>query len=242
MTGQTIERQPILESLVILGAIALSCAVFAPMLMVGVSEVPSSTLPFEGTTRIAALQIARDISYAVPPKLSLIRLETGHPPQLRMASFAWHPGYEAGTSCLMGTECSLPGPFDMILETHADPQCDNGTQWVRYQLAGTTLMRAVVPKRGNPDPAASTEAALAPFLYNVLNDGAPAQTTVAHSAYPHLFAAGGPQPLFTYRFAPGAKQSPTNITEVAIVLVVGGRFPSTAISLAARPMAVFQKE
>jgi hypothetical protein len=240
-----LKRLPVLECLVILGAIGSLCAVFAAVMNVGRRD-PSSAPRFEDplpAAQMAAQQIARDIRYAVPPALVSIRRGAGQPVQLRLAPFAWDPGYASGKPCQVGADCNLPGPFDLIVESDVDPQNNNGTEWVRYMLAGTTLLRAVVPKRGNPDPAAATYAALAPFQDNVLNDALPAQTIAAHAAYPHLFAGEGPQPLFTYRFAPGAERSPTSITEVQIILVVAepgpsgrsGRFPATVISLAARP-------
>ena len=68
-----------------------------------------------------------------------------------------------------------PGDFDLIVETNLGNGA--GVSWIRYQLIGTTLFRAVVPKTAGADPVAATSAAgvMVPFLTNVMNNPSAAQ-------------------------------------------------------------------
>jgi hypothetical protein len=140
--------------------------------------------------------------------------------------FAWIPGYP-GTSCAIGTgvgtQCTVPNGFDLIIEANPNPQDPNcvpncPVQWIRYQLQGTTLMRGTAPKPGDPDT--STSGNLVPFVQNVVNTGA--------------------QPIFSYtcdttttppptlpcpNVTNVADSKPANIREVIVTLIVAAPVP-----------------
>ena len=148
---------------------------------------------------------------------------------------------------------SAPGDFDIIIETNTDPKRDPGcaptcpTQWIRYQLGGpngTTLMRGVADKTAGNDPDGATAANLAPFVQSVVNNSPNlviGQFQVS-AAYPALFQGGAAVPLFQYTCdtpsAPqnpppppqrcpglGADNSPANIRDVMITLIVASPVP-----------------
>lgn len=158
-----------------------------------------------------------------------------------------------GGNCVSPTDFDLiietnPGP-------NRDPACAPYcyAQWIRYRLQGTTLMRAVVDKQtlGNP-VAATAQAGFVPFVQNVVNNSPGLQVSVdAHgnpillsAEYPLVFA-GGPVPIFQYSCdtplsAPQnppqscaglgnlPDNSPTNIRDVTITLIVAAPSPDPA--------------
>jgi type II secretory pathway pseudopilin PulG len=165
------------------------------------------------------------------------------------------PAGYPGASCQIGTAgggtCSTatasdasPGDFDLIIETNPNIQ-DPGSQvqWIRYQLVGTTLMRGVANKVVGDDPDADTSAAGVPFVQNVVNNVCPPQIANCQTAYPGLFPGGNPVPIFAYicdnppvpqspppptiacRSAATSINSPANIREVTITLIVAAPLP-----------------
>jgi prepilin-type N-terminal cleavage/methylation domain-containing protein len=164
--------------------------------------------------------------------------------------FAWHPNYPAST-CTVGAGCSTPNEWDLIVETNPNPQdpacaptCT--MQWIRYQLQGTTLMRSVAPKVVGDDPDTDTSgAALVPFVLNVVNNVCLPQLPTCQTAYPGLFPGGNPVPIFTYICdtptvpqtpAPlcsgaGADNSPANIRDVTVTLIVAAPLPDATNGL-----------
>ena len=114
--------------------------------------------------RLALDQIARDVNDSGYPSLGMFSAIPTNAAAYVASPVAWSPSYPT-SSCLVGTRgggtCLTPGDFDLILETTV-----NGTvSWIRYQLQGTTLNRAVVPKTGG-DPWGPTSApgVMVPFL------------------------------------------------------------------------------
>ena len=185
---------------------------------------------FQGA-RLALDQITRDIHVAGYPPQSIVPVAVATAnPQLVAVPFAWSPGYP-GAPCTVNATCAAaggPAAFDLIIETDIDPQNNNGVEWIRYQLQGTTLMRAVVPKQAGADPAAKTLPALVPYVENVINND-PAQLAIIKSYYPLTFLPGSgnppaPVPLFTYAFDPPQPgqlaNTPSSIREVTITLIV----------------------
>lgn len=200
--------------------------------------------------RLGLDQMVRDINDSgFPPPTFIV---TGKPWLTASAPFAWSPGYP-GAPCLIGTggggTCTTatagdttPGDFDLIIETNPNIQ-DPGSQvqWIRYQLVGTTLMRGVTAKSSGADPDAATSAAgvLVPFVQNVVNSVCPAQLPLCQSSYPGIFPGGTPVPIFSYTCdTPSAPQypapacpaaladnSPANIRDVAITLIVAAPLP-----------------
>jgi|HubBroStandDraft_2_1064218.scaffolds.fasta_scaffold14648_3 prepilin-type N-terminal cleavage/methylation domain-containing protein len=151
---------------------------------------------------------------------------------------AWSPGYTTGSPCTIGTggggTCVTPGDFDMIVERDVDPWNHNGVEWVRYQLDGTTgiLSRAAVEKSSiGADPASATVSSFVPYVQNVMNAATPGQITQFQAAYPQMFPGGNQVPVFSYFCyspygpsqpcpASGSYNSPVNITDVEITLIV----------------------
>lgn len=177
------------------------------------------------TARVAMDQIARDVHSAGYPPLNsfLTATAVANPQRVAITPFAWSPGYPAGP-CTVGVNCVSPTGFDLIVETDIDPQNNNGLEWVRYQLVGTTLMRGVVTKAVGPalgnDPAVATAGAMAPYVDNVMNNTTAAQMTTIRASYPTMFPGNAPVPIFTYAYDPGAANQPQFIRDVNITLIV----------------------
>ena len=157
----------------------------------------------------------------------------------------------AGTCTTSVAGDFAPGDFDIIIETEPNPldtSCAPAcqVQWIRYQLGGpngTTLLRGMVPKvAGNdPDTAFAGANAPAPFVQNVVNNSPNLQIGQVQlsAAYPVLFPVGAPVPIFQYvcdtpsvpQSPPqpcplaGADNSPANIRDVMITLIVAAPMP-----------------
>jgi type II secretory pathway pseudopilin PulG len=152
---------------------------------------------------VAIDQITRDIhSAGYPPESALSTTTASNHPDWYALPFAWSPSYPA-TPCTVGVTCTVPGEYDLIVES----DLGNGVQWIRYFLQGTTLMRAVFPKKPFADPIASTADSLTPYLENVMNQ------SQSH-------------PIFSYGWDnPPPNQIPSNIREVNICLIVQATQP-----------------
>jgi type II secretory pathway pseudopilin PulG len=206
--------------------------------------------------RLALDEIVRDVNGAgFPPPNQFSTL----PDASLYAStpFAWSPGYPA-TPCQIGTAgggtCttatagdSAPGDFDLMVETNINPQVANSpVQWIRYQLQGTTLYRGMVAKAANTDPDAATSGpgVMVPYVQNVMNNASAGQIVQFQAAYPGMFPGGAPVPIFSYLCDPGpqpcplagSNNSPTNIRDVAITLIVMA--PSLDPQAGGRPVLV----
>jgi prepilin-type N-terminal cleavage/methylation domain-containing protein len=171
--------------------------------------------------RLALDQIVRDVN------------DSGYPPPTYNGGnhnfyadspFAWNPGYPtpsnpAGGSCAIGTgagaQCTIPGGFDVIIETKANPQ-DGGSkvQWIRYQLSETTLYRGVADKAWGDDPAFDTASNLVPFVQNVVNNAS--QPIFSYTCD----TPTAPQPQPKPCSLAGTDSLPANVRDVAITLIV----------------------
>jgi prepilin-type N-terminal cleavage/methylation domain-containing protein len=199
--------------------------------------------------RLGLDQMVRDINDAGFPPPSYVN---GDLTKVTNTPFAWSPGYP-NTPCQIGTAGSgtcttasgfAPGDFDIIIETEPnplDPACSPNcqVQWIRYQLQGTTLMRGMVPKvsGGNPDFAFTGQ--YVPFVQNVVNNVCTPQLPNCQTAYPGVFPGGNPVPIFQYICdtpsapqnplplctAAGVDNSPVNIRDVMITLIVAAPLP-----------------
>jgi prepilin-type N-terminal cleavage/methylation domain-containing protein len=182
--------------------------------------------------RLGLDQIVRDVNDAgYPPQNHFSVLPAAN--LYAVTPFAWSAGYP-GSPCIIGTTCTSPSGFDLIVETDIDPQNNNGVEWVRYQLpAGTTtLLRGVASKAVGMDPIAATSAAgMLPYVQNVMNNAPAAQIAAIRGPYPSMFPGGIPVPLFAYTCdtgggAPlscptaGGFNTPANILDVEITLIV----------------------
>ncbi len=135
--------------------------------------------------------------------------------------FAWSPGYPSGTICAIGTgigtQCAIPGDFELIIETNPNPQDPlSQVKWIRYELQGTTLMRGTANKAwGNdPDFYITANGQIAPFVQNVVNN--PGQPIFSYTCD----TPTSPQPQPKPCSSAGTDSVPANVREVAITLIV----------------------
>jgi prepilin-type N-terminal cleavage/methylation domain-containing protein len=192
--------------------------------------------------RLGLDQMVRDIDDAGYPSQTFY--VNSHSELYTFSPFAWSPSYP-GAACTVDITCITPGNFDVIIETNPNPQDAGSTvRWIRYQLAGpngTTLFRGDAPKTPGDDPATDTAANFVPFVQNVVNNSPSLQIGISQlsTAYPNLFPSGNSVPIFTYYCdtptsgltppylcsAALSDNSPTNIRDVAITLVVASPLP-----------------
>jgi prepilin-type N-terminal cleavage/methylation domain-containing protein len=206
--------------------------------------------------RLGMDQMVRDVNDAGFPPPTFF--SSTYPLQSTSAPFGWSPGYTVPSPCTMwsgsgGGTCTTPGDFDIIVETvpnPQDPSCAPNCPvlWIRYTLNGTTLMRGVAPKAASADPAVQTSqpGVLVPFVQNVVNQSCPASLPSCQTAYPLIFPGGNPVPIFTYICdtptspqypAPAcwnasADNSPANIRDVTITLIVAAPLPDATTGAA----------
>ncbi|HXL21235.1 MAG TPA: prepilin-type N-terminal cleavage/methylation domain-containing protein [Candidatus Dormibacteraeota bacterium] len=182
--------------------------------------------------RLGLDQIVRDVNIAgYPPPGQFSDSPSDHS-SFAETPVAWAPGYSPGTSfspCAIGSRCTTPADYDLIIETNVNPQAAGSkVKWVRYQLApgGTTLMRGFVDKATDPDDA--TLPTLVPFVQNVMNNASAAQIAQYQAIYPTMFPGGAPVPIFKYFCGvpgkqctdPGGNNAPANIRDVEVTLIV----------------------
>lgn len=200
--------------------------------------------------RLGLDQMVRDISDAGFPPPTFANAD---PAKVTTAPFGWSPNYTIPAPCQIGTggggTCITPTDFDIIIETEPNPNdlaCapNCSVEWIRYQLQGITLMRAVARKQASHDPAVDTaQAGFVPFVQNVVNNSPTLQIGQfqLEAAYPLVFAGGAAVPIFQYicdtpsvpqnppQPCPlaGADNAPRNIRDVAITLIVAAPLPDT---------------
>lgn len=184
-------------------------------------------------------EIIRDVNGSGYPPKNSFSFNLGPPPENDYAStpVAWAPGYVSNTPCVIdsgtGVICTTPGDFDLIIERDVDPWRHDGVEWTRYQLQGTLLTRAQTYKVSGGDPDATTSPAFVPYVQNVMNNASPTQIAQFKAIYPQMFPGGNPVPIFSYicpNATPppatiacplaGSYNSPVNITDVEITLIV----------------------
>ena len=227
----------ILELMVATAIFLVICAAMFGLLQLSQQKYTSEsqmTGAFQ-ETRLAIDQIVRDFNVSGYPAVSLFSSVPPDSSKYAVSPVAWDPNY-AVTPCVLGSTCSTPGDFDLIIET----DLGSGVSWIRYELIGTTLYRAIVPKTAGADPMVMTSApgAMVPFLTNVMNNAQAAQPAIFAeivAAYPSMFPGGNPQPVFTYTCdSPAGPQAcatagsyaiPANIRDVDITLIVATRQP-----------------
>lgn len=171
-------------------------------------------------------QMVRDINDSGYPPAAQFQLPLPADQSLYAVSpVAWPSGEGyPNTTCAVGT-CTTPGDFDIILETKVDPlNAAASVQWIRYQLQGKTLYRAVVDKpSGGGDPDGLTAPQLVPYVQNVMNNtpsSLPGGVAVPIFAY-MCDAGNGPQNCTD----PGVTNSTKNIRSVSVTLFVTTAVP-----------------
>jgi type II secretory pathway pseudopilin PulG len=159
---------------------------------------------------VAIDQITRDVhSAGYPPKSLLDSSTSANFPDKMALPFAWSPSYPIA-SCKVDIDCSVPGPYDLILEADlGGVGALSGVQWIRYKLDGTTLLRATAPKQKFHDPVTDTDPLLTPYLENVMN------------------VTNGGIPIFSYTADAGVPPPylPLDIRTVNICLIVRSAQP-----------------
>jgi len=198
------------------------------------SQTESQVLASFQEARLGLDQIVRDVSGAGYPPLN--HFSVAPPANLYAVSpVAWNPSYPA-TPCQIGTAgggtCASPGDFDLVIETDINPDANDGVEWVRYQLQGTTLFRGVASKVAGADPVATMNApnVMVPYVLNVMNNAPAAQIAQFQASYPAVFPGGTPQPIFQFTCDAaagpvlcqnaGASNSPVNVRSIDIRLIV----------------------
>ena len=180
---------------------------------------------FQGARQVMEI-MERDIRLAgYPPSNSFTAAVAAANPQSVALPFGWSPSYPA-TPCTVGVNCSAtggPGPFDLIIETDVDPQANNGVEWVRYRLNGTTLERGQATKTAGADPVVATQATMVAYVENVMNNTTAAQMTTLRGFYPTIFPGNAAVPVFTYQFDAGGANTPLTLRSVNITLIVLSR-------------------
>jgi type II secretory pathway component PulJ len=173
--------------------------------------------------RIAVDQMTRDIHMAgYPPRNAFESFVVAANPAVVAMPFAWSPNYPI-TPCTVGVTCNAsggPAAFDLMIETDINPEDADGIEWIRYRLNGTTLERGVATKAVGTDPATATQAAMVPYVENVMNNTTVAQMNRIQANYPGMFPGNAPVPVFTYGFDAGGGNIPASIREVNINLIV----------------------
>ncbi|HXM97046.1 MAG TPA: type II secretion system protein [Candidatus Dormibacteraeota bacterium] len=182
--------------------------------------------------RLGLDQIVRDSNDAGYPAANQFTVapaaNTAPANSFAVTPVAWSPNYAVPTPCTIGGSCVSPGNFDLIIETDIDPAANNGVEWVRYKLVGTTLWRGVVSKSA-ADPMAATDAVLFPYVRNVMNNAPAAQIARYQATYPAMFPGGNPVPIFTYFCDPPAggaavpctaANNPSSIRDIGVTLIV----------------------
>lgn len=230
----------LIELLAALGIFLLVCGAAFTLLASSQQryQTESQVLTSFQEARLALDQMVRDVNDAgYPPPTFFI---SGSPEKSASSPFAWSPGYTVPTTCTIGSTCITPNGFDIIIETNPTPQDPTSVvQWIRYELQGTTLMRGAVYKQSGHDPAVDTSSNLAPLVENVVNNTCPAQIPQCQTAYPGLFPGGNPVPIFSYTCdtptfpqpqppactSAGGDNSPANIRDVTITLIVAAPLP-----------------
>jgi type II secretory pathway pseudopilin PulG len=224
-----------IEAMVSVGIFVLICgSVFG---LLGVSQkryqTETQVLGSFQEARLALDQIVRDVNDAGYPPPNYFSTAATTADKYVKSPIAWMPSYPL-TPCQIGTAgggtCTTPSDYDVIFEGDID---GTGVKWIRYQLQGTTLFRGVAPKTVGTDPVAATNVAgvMVPYVLNVINNDTAANIATYRAAYPNMFPAGNPQPIFQYtcdtpagtqvcQNAPAANNSPVNVRDVEITLIV----------------------
>jgi len=228
----------LIELLTALGIFLVVCgAVFT---LLGSSQqryqTESQVLTSFQEARLALDQIVRDVNDAGYPPPSFAGTD---PTKFTSTPFAWSPGYTIPSPCLIGS-CSTPGDTDIIIETNPNPQDPAGqVQWIRYQLQGKTLLRGAALKQSGHEPAIDTAVFMAPLVQNVVNDSSSTEIAQYQTVYPGMFPGGVAVPVFSYTCdtptlpqpqpppctSAGSDNSPVNIRDVTITLIVAAPLP-----------------
>jgi len=216
----------LIEALVVVAVFTVITGVVFMMLNVAQQryKMESEVLDSFQGARLAVDQLNTDVHSAGYPAGNALSSDALAASSVNVTAspFAWSPSYPAAP-CAIGA-CTSPDSYDLIIERDVDPENLNGVEWVRYRLNGTTLERAVVSKVMGADPIAATGAAFVPYVENVINNPGATIINRVRASYPSMFPSGA-VPVFRYRIDPSLPNTPPNISEVDITLIVMARNP-----------------
>lgn len=161
-------------------------------------------------TRVALNQLAFDVHRAGYPPLNSFQAGVTAPVNLYAVPFTGIVSGSVNQSCVVnggGTPCTIPGPYDLVIETQDGATID----WIYYHVKTSSLnpstcalYRTVTPKTVGGNPTGGLTAPLAEQLINT-SQGTCSLTNGT--------------PVFTYQCAGGALScTPENIAEVSIQL------------------------
>jgi prepilin-type N-terminal cleavage/methylation domain-containing protein len=212
----------LLELLTAIAIFLIICGVAFGLLTMTMKryQTDSQVLTSFQEARFGLDQIVRDVnSSGYPPANQFLTLPANKS-LYAVGPVAWGTGngYPA-TPCVIGA-CATPGDFDVILESKTDP-ASPAVQWIRYQLQGTILYRAIVDKpAGGGDPDTATASQFVPYVQNVMNNT------------PGSLPGGAPVPIFRYicdgpsrpvdctDFAAGSNNTTKDVRSVSVTLIV----------------------
>jgi prepilin-type N-terminal cleavage/methylation domain-containing protein len=231
----------LVELLTALAILMIVCGVAFEMLTLTMKRyhADSQLLNSFQEARFGMDQMVRDINDAGYPPRNQFMASTSPPVNSYAATpFAWGPsGAYPNSPCIIGTSCSTPNGYDIIIETDIDPQNHNGVEWVRYKLINTTLFRGYVSKvnasPSDPDGLTSGPDVLVPYVQNVMNNPPAAQLAALQAVYPSMYPGSQPVPIFQYfcestpqpqdctsTSPPPSTNDPTHVVSVTITLIV----------------------
>ncbi len=243
----------LVELLTALAVFMIICGVAFGMLTQAMKKyrTDSQLLNSFQEARFGLDQMVRDIDDAgFPPRNQIQSGTTPSPNKYAVSAFAWGGNTYPFGSCSIGGSCSVPGAYDIMIETDIDPQNNNGVEWVRYRLGATdgtnptTLYRGVMSKSSitSPDPAILSNDTLVPYVQNVMNNPPAAQLAQLQAEYPSMFPGGNPVPVFQYLCEskpeptdctgagpgpPPTTNDPKHVVAVIITLIVQSPVPDT---------------
>jgi prepilin-type N-terminal cleavage/methylation domain-containing protein len=214
----------LIELLTALGIFLLVCGAAFTLLASSQQryQTESQVLTSFQEARLALDQIVRDVNDSgyPPPTYS-----DGVSTHFASSPFAWNPNYLTSAACLIGSTCTTPADFDLIIETNPNRQPGSKVKWIRYQLQGTTLSRAAVDKDPIQDPATATSDSFVPLVQNVVNSAS--QPIFSYTCDTPTAAQPQPKPCSLA----GVDNSPANIRDVAITLIVATPLPDATTGL-----------
>ncbi|HLK05530.1 MAG TPA: prepilin-type N-terminal cleavage/methylation domain-containing protein [Candidatus Acidoferrum sp.] len=196
----------LIELMTALAILVLVCGVAFELLFMSMKKYHSDSqlLNTFQEARFGLDQMVRDINDSgYPPRNQTQGNVTPMPETYAVTPFAWGPsGTYPNSPCAIGSNCTTPNGYDLIVETDIDPQNKNYVEWVRYKLIGTTLYRGVITKSNSttsdPDGLTSGFDVLVPYVQNVMNKPPAAQLATLQAAHPTMYPGGNPVPIFQY--------------------------------------------
>lgn len=212
----------LLELLTALAIFLIICGVAFGLLTMTMKryQTDSQVLTSFQEARFGLDQIVRDVnSSGYPPASQFLTLPANRS-LYAVAPVAWGTGNGYPTApCAIGI-CTTPGDFDVILESKTDP-ANPAVQWIRYQLQGTVLYRAIVDKpAAAADPDTATANQLVPYVQNVMNNTPGSLPGGAPVPIFRYICDAGSRPVYCTDPAAGSSNTTKDVRSVSVTLIV----------------------